>query len=67
MTASQNHYFYRSQISDLSRNTVNTYVNKIRVKISNYCEVKIEFKGEIELDEIYFGGKKKGKSKKHRL
>ena len=84
MTARQNHYFYRSRISDkkireivryfsldievskiskltnLSRNTVNTYVNKIRVKISNYCEVKTEFKGEIELDESYFGGKKKG-------
>ena len=84
MTASENHYFYRSRISDkkireivryfsldievskiskltnLSRNTVNTYVNKMRVKISNYCEVKTEFKGEIELDESYFGGKKKG-------
>ena len=49
-----------SKLTNLSRNTVNIYINKIRVKISNYCEVKTEFKGEIELDESYFGGKKKG-------
>ncbi|GIW63366.1 MAG: hypothetical protein KatS3mg091_168 [Patescibacteria group bacterium] len=44
----------------LHRNTVNRFFKKIRIKIANYLkkETKI-LKGEIELDESYFGGRKK--------
>ena len=35
-------------------------INKIREKISKYCDNISLLRGEIELDESYFGGKKKG-------
>ena len=46
----------------LNRNTVNRYLNLIRKRIADFCEQQSPFKGEIEVDESYFGGKRiKGK------
>jgi transposase len=44
------------------RNTVNRYLNLFRKCIAGFCEQQSPFKGEIEVDESYFGGKRtKGK------
>jgi len=46
----------------LNRNTVNRYLLLIRKQIANYCDKQSPVKGEIEVDESYFGGKRmKGK------
>jgi len=46
----------------LNRNTVNRYLTLIRKRIAEICEQQSPFKGEIEVDESYFGGKRiKGK------
>jgi len=46
----------------LNRNTVNRYLILIRKRIASYCEQQSPFKGEIEVDESYFGAKRvKGK------
>lgn len=51
---------------NLNRKTVQSYFNKIRIAISKYQEQTAEFSGEVELDESYFGGKRKGKDKRGR-
>ena len=43
---------------NIDRKIVKKYINKIRVILYSYCEKISSFKGEIELDESYFGGKK---------
>lgn len=52
-----------SQITKLNRNTVNRYMLEIRKKVADYCERTSPIvKGEIEVDESYFGAKRiKGK------
>ena len=51
-----------SEYLSLNRNTLNRIYQKIRLRISEICESESPFdRGEIELDESYFGGKKKGK------
>ena len=46
----------------LNRNTVNRYLNLIRKQIAKFCDHQSPVKGEIEVDESYFGGKRiKGK------
>lgn len=46
----------------LIRNTVNRYLTLFRTRISKYCETQSSLKGEIEVDESYFGGRRiKGK------
>lgn len=48
-----------SELSGLSRNTINKLLNAIRVRISEQCEVESLFdQGEIELDESYFGARR---------
>lgn len=43
------------------RNTVNKFFKKLRIKIAEQTTKNVKkFKGEIELDESYFGGKRKG-------
>ena len=49
-----------SKLTNLHRNTINTLIQKIRKKILFYCENISEFEGEVECDESYFGGKRKG-------
>ena len=51
-----------ASLVQLNRNTVNRYLNVIRKRVADYCEQQSPFKGEIEVDESYFGGKRiKGK------
>jgi len=51
-----------SQLLNINRNTVNKYYNKFRERIAELCNLESPFKGEIEVDESYFGAKRvKGK------
>ena len=51
-----------SKILGLNRNTINRYYLLFRSKIVLYQDsINKEFKGEIELDESYFGGRNKGR------
>ena len=51
-----------ASLSNLNRNTVNRYLSLIRKRIAEFCEIQSPLKGEIEVDESYFGGKRiKGK------
>ena len=51
-----------ASLTNLNRNTVNRYLNLIRERIAEHCELQSPFRGEIEVDESYFGGKRiKGK------
>ena len=51
-----------ASLTQLNRNTVNRYLTLIRKRIAEFCEQESPFKGEIEIDESYFGGKRlKGK------
>ena len=55
-----------SQMTGLTRKTINRYYQKIRTAIKNHQENTTPFTGEVELDESYFGGKRKGKDKRGR-
>jgi transposase len=49
-------------LTGLNRNTVNRYLRLVRARIAEYCERSSPFRGEIEVDESYFGAKRiKGK------
>ena len=52
-----------SEITNISRNTINTLLAKIRQRIAELCDKESYFtQGEIEVDESYFGAKRvKGK------
>lgn len=51
-----------AKIVSLNRNTVNRYLLLFRKRIAEFCDQQSPFKGEIEVDESYFGGKRiKGK------
>jgi transposase-like protein len=51
-----------TNIISINRNTVNRYLKLIRARISALCEQESPFVGEVEVDESYFGAKrKKGK------
>ena len=51
-----------SELSHLNRNTVTRYLKAIRNRITQFCEVESPVKGEVEIDESYFGAKRvKGK------
>jgi len=51
-----------SKLADLNRNTVNRYLQFFRVRILELCNQSSPFKGEIEVDESYFGARRvKGK------
>ena len=51
-----------SEISHLNRNTINRYLDAMRNRIADFCELESPLKGEVEIDESYFGAKRvKGK------
>ena len=51
-----------AQITGLNRNTVNKYLTAIRQRIAEFCEFESPFRGEVEVDESFFGAKRiKGK------
>jgi len=47
-----------AEIIKLNRNTVNSYLHKIRKRIAEECEKESLLAGEIEADESYFGPKR---------
>ena len=54
LTAQQISYF-----SGISRNAINRILKKLRTRIAEFCEKESIFsKGEIEIDESYFGAKR---------
>ena len=44
-----------AEITKINRNTINRYYNKFRERIVKLCQIDSPFKGEIEVDESYFG------------
>jgi len=47
-----------AQLTGLSRNTINRYLNAIRQRIAQYCEAQSPFSGEVEIDESFFGARR---------
>ena len=47
-----------SILTHLNRNTVNRYLRLIRNRIAEICESETPLKGEVEVDESYFGAKR---------
>ena len=47
-----------AQLTGLNRNTVNSYLRLLRERFSQQCEQASAFKGPVEMDEAYFGGKR---------
>ena len=48
-----------SELTNISRITINKIFDKLRILIASKCELESPFeKGEIELDESYFGAKR---------
>jgi transposase len=47
-----------SQLTGLNRNTVNRYVKEIRIHLARLCEEQSPFRGEVEIDESYFGARR---------
>jgi transposase len=50
-----------AEILNINKNTVALYFHKLRMLIYKKGSEGVEFSGEIELDESYFGGVRKGK------
>ncbi len=51
-----------NKICGLNRNTINRFLQEIRTRILEHCELQSPLKGEIEVDESYFGARRvKGK------
>ncbi len=51
-----------TKLIGVNRNTINKYYQKFRERIVELCNIESPFKGEIEVDESYFGAKRvKGK------
>lgn len=51
-----------SNLTNISRVSINRILKEVRIKLVEFNESKNPFKGEIEVDESYFGAKrKKGK------
>lgn len=42
-------------LSNLNRNTINRYLQLIRLRLADACEDESPLRGEVELDESYFG------------
>jgi transposase-like protein len=57
------HYSAHSSrvLVDVNRNTATKFYHKLRQIIANNIEDASMFAGEIEIDESYFGGRRKGK------
>lgn len=47
-----------AKLTGISRNSINRIVLGIRERIAELCEKESPFKGEIEVDESYFGGRR---------
>lgn len=49
-----------AELVGVHRNTAAYYFHRLRVLIAEYVDKHTWFDGEIELDESYFGGRRKG-------
>lgn len=47
-----------AQIAGVNRNTVNRYLAAFRECIAYFCEAESPVKGEVEIDESYFGARR---------
>lgn len=47
-----------TKLTNLNRNTINRYLKEIRIKIANHCQEQSPFRGEVEVDESYFGARR---------
>jgi len=47
-----------TSLTGLNRNTVNRYLTALRQHIFTYCEQESPFRGEVEVDESYFGARR---------
>ena len=47
-----------AQLTGLNRNTVNRLLRLLRVRMAEHCEAQSPFRGEVEIDESYFGPKR---------
>ena len=45
-------------VSGFNRNTINRYLSAFRERIARYCEAESPVRGEIEVDESYFGARR---------
>ena len=45
-------------VAGLNRNTINRYLAAIRERIARCCEAESPVKGEVEVDESYFGARR---------
>ena len=51
-----------AKLSKLNRNTINSILGKVRVRLAEYCEHQSPYSGVIEVDESFFGARRvKGK------
>jgi transposase len=55
-----------AEMTGLTRKTIDRYYRKIRTAITLHQHKTTPFSEEVELDESYFGGKRKGKDKRGR-
>ena len=47
-----------AQLTGLNRNSVNLYLRHIRERIALLCEAESPLRGQVEIDESYFGGRR---------
>ena len=47
-----------ANLTGLSRNTVNRYLRAIRVRLAEFCNSRSPFRGEVEVDESFFGARR---------
>ena len=50
-----------AELAGVNRHTATVFFTKIREKIAKHQEDELSFYGEVEVDESYFGGRRKGK------
>ena len=49
-----------AQIAGVNRNAVNWHLAAFRERIAHFCEAESPVKGEVEVDESYFGARRVG-------
>ncbi len=47
-----------AQLAGLNRNSVNLYLRHFRERIARLCEAESPLRGQVEIDESYFGGRR---------
>lgn len=50
-----------TELVGVNKNTAQLFFHRLRILITNHQKVEMNFAGEVEADESYFGGKRKGK------